>query len=207
MAFSKEKFSNLLQNRGIKASHVAEQLGVARSTVSHWGAGRTTPNEKLYQQIAEILECEVDDFLQKEGDIVGQRRAGLRDSGGRIKHETRYDSMGNVWREYWNLELTPAIWGRLQECMKADGFPENDVDGYLQTIINEKYADIHRMRRSSDPLDNDEWTDEGHTIPKIKRHPKGDGNDQLSFKASIGSGNPLERKKHAGNQHKPDNQS
>lgn len=120
-------------------SQIAEGVGVSQSAVSHWESGKNSPSDQALELAAGVLGCEVDDLIAKEDDIINQIRAVLRDDEGRIKHETRFDSQGNIYREHWNLELTPALWKRMKACMEKRGLVGNEVDGYLQELICEDY--------------------------------------------------------------------
>lgn len=137
--FSSEKFEAQLKRAGLNMTQISDAVGVTRSAVSHWVSGKSTPNKKTFPKIAEALGCNIEDFQDKEDDITNQMRAVLRDDDGRIKHETRFDSQGNIYREHWNLELSPALWKRMKACMKKRGLVGNEVDGYLQELICEDY--------------------------------------------------------------------
>ena len=51
---------------GLSQENLANQLGVKRTTVSQWEAGRNTPKTKMLQEIAKALKCSTDDLLKQE---------------------------------------------------------------------------------------------------------------------------------------------
>lgn len=139
MEFSPKKFKSERKKRSIPALSVAGAIGVNRTTISHWEGGRSKPSDENLAKVAEFFGCEKAIFYTSEDDITNQMRAVLRDDDGRIKHETRFDSQGNIYREHWNLELSPALWKRMKACMEKRGLVGNEVDGYLQELICEDY--------------------------------------------------------------------
>ena len=49
---------------GMSQEDLAKRLGVKRTTVSQWEAGRNTPRTKMLQTIAEELMCSVGELLK-----------------------------------------------------------------------------------------------------------------------------------------------
>ena len=49
---------------GMSQEDLAKRLGVKRTTVSQWEAGRNTPRTKMLQNIAEALKCSVRELLK-----------------------------------------------------------------------------------------------------------------------------------------------
>ncbi len=52
-------------NAGLTAQQVAQELGVAESTVRNWDHGRTEPLLKLaqVQTLARLYKCSIDDLI------------------------------------------------------------------------------------------------------------------------------------------------
>ena len=52
-------------NAGLTAQQVAQELGVAESTVRNWDHGRTEPQLKLrqVQTLARLYKCSIDDLI------------------------------------------------------------------------------------------------------------------------------------------------
>ena len=48
-------------------SQVAKQLGVGRTTISMWEAGKSFPRVEMLSKIALLYSCSVDDLLKKIG--------------------------------------------------------------------------------------------------------------------------------------------
>lgn len=155
MEFSPEKFREARKQAKVSHDKVAQAIGVSRSTISHWEAGRAVPTQENLGLAAQYLGCSISAFEKKEDDIINQIRAVLRDADGRIKHETRFDSAGNPYREHWNLELTPALWKRMEKCMEQSGYVGNEVDAYLQSLIAEDYRKRFLVQTPENQLTED----------------------------------------------------
>jgi len=105
MQFSGNKFRSLRKSKKITMTEIANGVGVSQSAISHWESGKNSPTDQALQRAAEILGCNVEDFQASEDEISNRIRAILRDDDGRIKHETRFDSNGNTYRDH-----SPLLW-------------------------------------------------------------------------------------------------
>ena len=68
------RFRTARMSASLTQSMAATALGVGRSTVAMWEAGRAVPRTDKLQAMARLYRCTVDDLLQQD----------LRDSGARV---------------------------------------------------------------------------------------------------------------------------
>ncbi|CUB59637.1 Helix-turn-helix [Bacillus subtilis] len=61
----KSNIGELIQTRGLKGRWIAQQLKVTPSQVSNYIQGRSFPTVDKAFQLAEILDCKVDDLYEK----------------------------------------------------------------------------------------------------------------------------------------------
>ena len=54
------------RDRDITQRELSEALCVERSTVAKWETGKSKPNPDMYQKIAAVLGCTVDELLKGE---------------------------------------------------------------------------------------------------------------------------------------------
>ncbi len=60
------RMNELIEEKGYKKKWVAQQLGVSADVLSRWINGRSMPSLEKAFQLAEILECKVDDLYIKK---------------------------------------------------------------------------------------------------------------------------------------------
>lgn len=60
--------NELIKERGLTKTHIAKQLGVDKNTLSNWVAGRSFPRLDQSVELAELLNCNVDDLYTIEED-------------------------------------------------------------------------------------------------------------------------------------------
>lgn len=51
-------------NKGITQVELGEKLGVSQATIAMWETGKRTPRTKLLKNLAETLECTIDELLK-----------------------------------------------------------------------------------------------------------------------------------------------
>ena len=56
------RIKELLARKGLKANWVASKIGCHHTLVSNWVAGRRTPNLERAIQLANLLDCAVEDL-------------------------------------------------------------------------------------------------------------------------------------------------
>ena len=61
-----QKFLDLLQKRGITAKKVADDTGIATSTLSEWKSGLYTPKVDKLMILAKYFEVPIEYFLEEE---------------------------------------------------------------------------------------------------------------------------------------------
>lgn len=59
-------FKKAREKSGLTQQDLATLLGIDQSAVCCWETGRTQPRAKLLPQIAELLNCSVDDLLSPD---------------------------------------------------------------------------------------------------------------------------------------------
>ena len=60
-----DNFRHIVRIKGISYNTLAKKLDVNVSTVISYRMGRTFPNEERIEQLAEALECTVDDLFDE----------------------------------------------------------------------------------------------------------------------------------------------
>lgn len=74
MAFQNDRLVALRKEKGYKQTSLANALGLARSTIAMWEAGRSEPTSDLVAKLAYLLDCSVGYLLGTEEEINAQRR-------------------------------------------------------------------------------------------------------------------------------------
>lgn len=59
-----EKFSKLLQSRGVTAYKVSEETGIAQATLSAWKKGKYKPKQDKLLKIAKYFGVDITYFLE-----------------------------------------------------------------------------------------------------------------------------------------------
>ena len=54
------------QAKGLAQWQLAEMIGVKQGSIAQWETGKTAPRFERLADIAEALECTVDDLIKKE---------------------------------------------------------------------------------------------------------------------------------------------
>lgn len=101
----------LRQERGLTATELAEKLGVAVCTVSHWESGKRAPRGSEIVRIAEILDCSIDDLFgystKKEDEP--EYRVGLKI---REYRKAKHLTMKQIGEAVNATEGTVSLWER-----------------------------------------------------------------------------------------------
>lgn len=58
--------SKFRKENGLSQKALSERLGVSQQCVAKWETGRSHPRAELLPKIAKVLNCTVDELLQKE---------------------------------------------------------------------------------------------------------------------------------------------
>lgn len=56
-------FKKAREKSGITQVRIAAHFGIDQSTVSLWESGKTRPRAKLLPELAQMLECTIDELL------------------------------------------------------------------------------------------------------------------------------------------------
>ncbi|WP_163583484.1 helix-turn-helix domain-containing protein [Gracilibacillus saliphilus] len=57
-----------IEHRGYKKKYVAEKIGVSQTVLSRWINNVSMPSVKKLFELAELLDCKVDDLYEKDSD-------------------------------------------------------------------------------------------------------------------------------------------
>lgn len=71
-------FKMLRESRGMSQTQLAEEIGVGRSTVAMWEAGKSVPRVKLLPMIADALGVPLPKLMQtlyKEEDVIRENQS------------------------------------------------------------------------------------------------------------------------------------
>lgn len=60
------RMNEYIEKKGYKKKWIAQQLGVSQEVLSRWINGRSMPSLKKAFEIAELLECKVDNLYIKK---------------------------------------------------------------------------------------------------------------------------------------------
>ena len=74
MAFQNYRLVALRKEKGYKQTSLASAMGLARSTIAMWEAGRSEPTSDLVAKLAHLLDCSVGYLMGTEEDINAQRK-------------------------------------------------------------------------------------------------------------------------------------
>lgn len=62
----KSKIGEIIESRGYKKKWVAEQIGVSQNVLSRWINNGGMPSVKKLFELADLLDCKVDDLYGNE---------------------------------------------------------------------------------------------------------------------------------------------
>ena len=62
-----ERFESLCRERGEKTTALGTQLGFSKSTISQWRNGKTAPNQKSLERLADYFDVSTDYLLGLSG--------------------------------------------------------------------------------------------------------------------------------------------
>jgi transcriptional regulator with XRE-family HTH domain len=74
-----ENFSNILQQRGLKASQITKDTGIPGSSLSEWKTGVRQPSYDNLLRLADYLEVSIDELLGRQQPMksLQERTFGL----------------------------------------------------------------------------------------------------------------------------------
>lgn len=62
------KIKELREKSGMSQMQLADELGLARSTVAMWETGQAYPRTDTLLAMAELFGCTLDELVKKEGE-------------------------------------------------------------------------------------------------------------------------------------------
>lgn len=62
------RIQQVLDQKGVKQSQLAQMMGMAKSSVSMWCSNSMQPPIAKLMRVAEILECDITDLLKPKKD-------------------------------------------------------------------------------------------------------------------------------------------
>ena len=65
------------RDRDITQRELSEALCVERSTIAKWETGKSKPSPEMYQRIAAVLDCTVDELLKGENKKPAENQQTL----------------------------------------------------------------------------------------------------------------------------------
>ena len=150
--FSAEKLSIIRNYRSATFEDIAKAVGVAPTTVCQWESGEVKPTAQHVDKLAKFLNVQSLE-LSKNGGMVAASivLAALENlSMHSASQENPIHSSGNQKRmngksdgpsksHTFKFHISQGLWERLQKSMDQAGYPDEDVDLYLQTLIAEDY--------------------------------------------------------------------
>ncbi len=67
------KLSEILKQRGIKQTWVAEKLGVSKQAVNNWVNGKHIPQSKYILKLAKLLEISIEELIKENNKKEGEK--------------------------------------------------------------------------------------------------------------------------------------
>lgn len=64
------KINEIILKSGKKKGFIAQQLGIAQSSLTRYCKGYTYPNTKILQKLAEILNVPISEFFLTKDNII-----------------------------------------------------------------------------------------------------------------------------------------
>lgn len=65
------KINEIIEKSGKKKGYIAKELGIAPSTMTRYCKGYTSPNAKILEKLADILEIDISEFfLEKDNTKI-----------------------------------------------------------------------------------------------------------------------------------------
>lgn len=128
----------LRKGKGLTATELAEKLGVAVCTVSHWERGIRTPHASEIVRIVEVLGCSIDDLFEcstKNDDNPDHRVVLKIKEYRKAKHLTMkwlgevVGAAENTVCQWENGKRSPNPW-QILKIAQALGCSINDLFGY-----------------------------------------------------------------------------
>ncbi|MDY0396751.1 helix-turn-helix transcriptional regulator [Virgibacillus halophilus] len=58
----------LIEKSGLKKKYICEQLQITRHTLKNWIEGKTFPRLDQAVQLADLLQCKVDDLYERDSN-------------------------------------------------------------------------------------------------------------------------------------------
>ncbi len=70
-----EKIHALRKEQGLSQEELAEQIGVARQTISKWELGETAPDLKQSKELSKILNISLDDLTNSDFNNIEKEKS------------------------------------------------------------------------------------------------------------------------------------
>ncbi|RBW69474.1 helix-turn-helix domain-containing protein [Bacillus taeanensis] len=62
----KSRIGEIIDQRGYKKRYIAEMMGISQNQLSNWVTGKSYPTAVKLFELAELLDCTVDDLYEKD---------------------------------------------------------------------------------------------------------------------------------------------
>lgn len=71
-----EKIKSLRKQRGLTQAQLAKEVGLSQQAVGKWETGRSAPDQKMLQFLADYFSVSLDSLIGRQGGGVNQLREG-----------------------------------------------------------------------------------------------------------------------------------
>ena len=146
---------------GMTQMELADKLGISYQAVSNWERGQTAPDISKLGEIAEILDCSIDELLgsQRTAEVIKQVEeqvenpditpAELADVAPILKPEQVDKAFGSVFSKLSNLGET--ISNKINNAMSGISVDGKTISDRVNAALGGKLDEIHEKINSIDP--------------------------------------------------------
>ncbi len=119
-------FEQLLQTHGVSAYKVSKETGVTQTSLSNWKSGRSTPNAKALQKIADYFGVSVDYLMTGKNSSFDKAELTAKD-----EREIGRD-LDRIMKEIRNGEDGPLFYNGVEMDEKSLILLENAIEYALR---------------------------------------------------------------------------
>lgn len=146
---------------GMTQMELADKLGISYQAVSNWERGQTAPDISKLGEIAEILNCSIDELLgsQRTAEVIKQVEEQvenpditpqeLADVAPILKPDQVDKAFGSVFSKLSNLGET--ISSKINDAMSGISVDGKTISDRVNAAIGDKLDEIHEKIDSIDP--------------------------------------------------------
>lgn len=146
---------------GMTQMELADKLGISYQAVSNWERGQTAPDISKLGEIAEILDCSIDELLgsQRTAEVIKQVEeqvenpditpAELADVAPILKPDQVDKAFGSVFSKLSNLGET--ISSKINDAMSGISVDGKTISDRVNAALGDKLDEIHEKINSIDP--------------------------------------------------------